>query len=637
MDDNFIKAEEDRLQDVCRIADIYARSRLEKASEFAEEVKQLEEERLKSQSSLEKDRLTREIRQRAPLDPSRFNPAFEYPDAPYLAGLVIKDDDAKIGRRHYLFGKQGLADVRTQAQVVIDWRDARISRLYYEWEEGEEYEEDINGKERTGVIQKKISYGIRQRELLSIRTGREFIEKRNGSWKPEDGENISITRKEESGDHRLTDIISLISPEQFSLITREHEGCFYLTGGAGSGKTTVALHRLSYLLYNYPDRFRPQRCLVVMFNRSLRDYIAQTSKDLLTDRMPVETFHSWADKALKAMGIKVNFSSREGQGLSYIKKSASFFQALCAHIEQQPFPGDYLQDLGMFLKNRSLLQQHLKKSRRLDELVREGENILTGTRKALSFDDAGILLYLAGQRNKESCIPGVLGWYDHVLVDEAQDLSLTELKALSMASSSSRSMTVCADRKQKILDFVDSGGFDAFQLDLKKNNLLSGELSVSYRSTAQIMKLASQVSGYNPGRIAHEGPEPKFHSFPDEQSALQSLRRGMENIVRSEPGGLFAVICRYKKEALTVIKALQGIPGARLQTQEPSFKPGILVTNVHQVKGLEFSGVIIWNPHQKAYPDTPAGRNLLYVALTRAGKKLAVYYYQPLATLLLPH
>ncbi len=337
----------------------------------------------------------------------------------------------------------------------------------------------------------------------------------------------------------------------------------------------------------------------------------------------METFHSWADKALKAMGIKVNFSFREGQGLSYIKKSAPFFQALCAHIEQQSFPGDYLQDLGRFLQNKSLLQQYVKKSKRLDEIVREGENILDGSRKSLSFDDAGILLYLAGQRNRESSIPQALRWYDHVLVDEAQDLSLTELKALSMAASSSQSMTVCADRKQKILDFVDSGGFDAFQLDLKKQNLLSGELNISYRSTAQIMKLASRVSGTDPGRIAHEGPEPRFHSFPDEQSALNSLRRGMESIVRSEPGGLFAVICRYKKEALTVIKALQGIPGARLQTQEPSFKPGILVINVHQVKGLEFSGVIIWNPHQKAYPDTPAGRNLLYVALTRAGKKLA--------------
>jgi len=69
----------------------------------------------------------------------------------------------------------------------------------------------------------------------------------------------------------------------------------------------------------------------------------------------------------------------------------------------------------------------------------------------------------------------------------------------------------------------------------------------------------------------------------------------------------------------------------------PHCRPGILVTSVHQVKGLEFSGLIIWNPHQKACPDTSAGRNLLYAALTRAGKKLTVYYHQPLTSLLVQY
>ena len=71
----------------------------------------------------------------------------------------------------------------------------------------------------------------------------------------------------------------------------------------------------------------------------------------------------------------------------------------------------------------------------------------------------------------------------------------------------------------------------------------------------------------------------------------------------------------------------------RLQTADLSFEPGILVTNAHQVKGLEFSGVILWNPTQQAYPVTDLGKNLLYVAITRASDRLAVYHNEPLSQL----
>ena len=60
---------------------------------------------------------------------------------------------------------------------------------------------------------------------------------------------------------------------------------------------------------------------------------------------------------------------------------------------------------------------------------------------------------------------------------------------------------------------------------------------------------------------------------------------------------------------------------------------GILITNAHQVKGLEFSGVIIWNPTQKSYPETELGKNLLYVAITRASDRLAIYHHAPLSRL----
>ncbi|WP_432823434.1 3'-5' exonuclease, partial [Trichloromonas sp.] len=230
-------------------------------------------------------------------------------------------------------------------------------------------------------------------------------------------------------------------------------------------------------------------------------------------------------------------------------------------------------------------------------------------------------------------VPGALGWYDHVLVDEAQDLSLVELHALMLATTGRRSLTVCADEKQKILDFVDSAGFSAFQLQLKSAGLSSGALDISYRSTRQIMALASRVSGRPVGKVVNEGPDPRFHVFASQPEALSALRRSVGALLAREKKSLTAIICRFKHEAQSVYAALKDLPGVRLQTADLSFEPGVLVTHAHQVKGLEFSGVILWNPSQRSYPATELGKNLLYVAITRASDRLAVYHSEPLSRL----
>ena len=166
----------------------------------------------------------------------------------------------------------------------------------------------------------------------------------------------------------MVDIVSLISPEQFALITRNNEGCLYLTGGAGCGKTTVALHRLSYLVFNQPDLFRPRRCMVVMFNKSLRNYVKKTSVDLLTSQLPVETFHSWAVKALQAFDLTVSFVPSAEAGLTTLKKSSGLYTALLEHVKD-PGSDTLVDDLGAFYASTALLQRHLSDSPHLESLA----------------------------------------------------------------------------------------------------------------------------------------------------------------------------------------------------------------------------------------------------------------------------
>lgn len=147
------------------------------------------------------------------------------------------------------------------------------------------------------------------------------------------------------------------------------------------------------------------------------------------------------------------------------------------------------------------------------------------------------------------------------------------------------------------------------------------------------MDLASSVSGRPVGKVVNEGPDPRFHNFATPAESLTHLRRSVGALLAREKTSLTAIICRFKFEAETVYAAMSDLPGVRLQTADLSFEPGILVTNAHQVKGLEFSGVILWNPTQKAYPETDLGKNLLYVAITRASDRLAIYHYEPLSHL----
>ncbi|PLY01654.1 MAG: helicase [Desulfuromonas sp.] len=622
--------EEQRLDEICVGADAYNSERKQKLGAHKQKLREIEHERLASNNPREIDKLTEEIERLSQYDPAKYLIPFEEIATPYLAGIAIRDDDPAIGRKHILFGKQGL--MLGNRVLVTDWRRAEISKLYYEWDEGEEYEEDIGERERSGVIEQKLAYGIVSRELRSLQRGRTAYEKRDGQWCDPQRSNVSALRKEQSGDHRMVDIVALISREQFGLITRNSDGCLYLTGGAGCGKTTVALHRLSYLVFNQPERFRPNRCLVVMFNRSLCNYVKKSSQELLTPELPVETFHSWALRALRGLDLKLRFVPTRDAGLTALKKSVAFFEALREYAAR-PADSSPLADLGAFYRDGALLRRHCDDPERLESLARQGERLLEPGCEAISFDDAGPLIHLAQLRRAGAEIPGALGWYDHVLIDEAQDLSLVELHALMDATTRRRSLTVCADERQKILEFVDAAGFSAFQLELQGSGLAAGELAISYRSTRPIMTLAAKVAGRALGEVVNDGAKPRLHHYDSQDVALDALRRAVGALLAREHHSLTAIICRFRQEAFVVHEALKGLPGVRLQTADLSFEPGILITTAHQVKGLEFTGVILWNPSERAYPVSEIGQNLLYVAITRACERLAVYHYQPLSPL----
>ena len=94
-------------------------------------------------------------------------------------------------------------------------------------------------------------------------------------------------------DKHLRQITALVDPQQFELITHSETGIVLIQGGAGSGKTTVALHRLAYLMSKKPQLFKPKNVLPVVFGPALANYMSKVLPALGVNGVRPKTYHKW--------------------------------------------------------------------------------------------------------------------------------------------------------------------------------------------------------------------------------------------------------------------------------------------------------------------------------------------------------
>lgn len=194
-------------------------------------------------------------------------------------------------------GKTSLFHRETHEPIIVDWRSP-VANVYYDGRLGD-MEYDVRGEIHKGHLFAKRQYKIENGELLDIR-------------------DIDLTTNDEllqealagKADVRLTEIVSTIQKEQNDIIRAHLRQPIIVQGAAGSGKTTIALHRISYFLYTMGEHFNPEQLMILAPNKLFIDYIGDVLPELGVDKICQTTF---TDYVLAATKLKLKLQNPNEQ------------------------------------------------------------------------------------------------------------------------------------------------------------------------------------------------------------------------------------------------------------------------------------------------------------------------------------
>ncbi len=588
-------------------------------------------------------------------------------NSPYFGHLRLLEDrrewDLCLGKATLIRG--GVS--------IVDWRHAPISSIFYRYRQGDEYEEEIAERLRAGKVVTRRTVAIRDRRLERVEApegtfvadGDGWLHVRREQPRLAGGERAALrvydgaegaerrlgthaTGVRQRADKHLPDIAGLIDPEQFELITRPSAGLVVIRGTAGSGKTTVALHRIAFLAYDDPT-IESGRTLFIVFSPALRNYVSHVLPALGVDGVRVLTFREWAAACRRRLLPKLPRELRETTPavVQKLKLHPALLVALAEQVATVPGKATATQvidDWGSILSQRRILD---------DVFARVAPDAFSADelRRAADWnrerhDD--LMAWLRGDQTVEPELdpeddPLLLrAWqlrvgplldrggsplsYRHIAIDEVQDFSPLEVRVLLDCLDEHQSMTLAGDTQQQI---IEAGGFTSwheFFAQLGIEGTAVDTLKVSYRSTREIANFAIAVLGDlreddEPPLTTRSGPPVEMFRFTEHGACVAFLAEALRDLTKHEPLASVALLTPSPTLSEMYYESLNRTDLAELRwvrNQDFSFTPGIEVTEIEQVKGLEFDYIVLIEASMGHFPENPSARRLLHVGATRA-------------------
>jgi DNA helicase-2/ATP-dependent DNA helicase PcrA len=709
------------------------------SSDFDNELLTLRDQLLESRAedhAMLVEHMTRIAALRAAQDRERVFPVD--PGNPYFARLRLEDKFRDTQRvREVCIGRRAFIDTRKGVQIV-DWRNSPISRIYYCYNEGDEYEERFANETQNGRVAARRTVTVREGELTRVRAGDETLLRTQDGWLRESaararlagGSGTSLRPPSDQfidrPDGRLPEITALIDPDQFKIITGERSGVVIIRGGAGTGKTTIALHRAAWLHFQDGRRYAAKRMLIITPGDALRRYVASVLPTLDVSGVPIRTFPIWAletakrlipsirkrkatdDTPMGARRLKRHPAlltlleqvvQAEARDFEPVIQDAGGPALLDAWVRRRNMPvmqrieatekwldrggdaaftrgqmvairkalsrakselGDPFETWVDALTNRARLEAAFHAAGdiplqwELDQLVRtvteqsddpinlddydpshrtgiDGRGLDHGSiRSRLDVDDAAIMLRICQLKYGRMTGPSNhVVRYEHVMVDEAQDLSPLCIQVLCGLVPPGGPVTLAGDTAQRLV--LDNGfaNWDDLAKSLHLKAHVLPPLAVSYRSTRQVMLLARHVLGElateDAPRDARDGAPVALMRFDEMGEAVGFLADALKSLRDRERRASVALVAPNAEVADLYHVGLRRaqVPNLRrVRNQEFDFTPGIDLTDIMQIKGLEYDYVVLLEATAQHFPSTDEARFQFHVVATRAAHQL---------------
>jgi DNA helicase-2/ATP-dependent DNA helicase PcrA len=552
--------------------------------------------------------------------------------------------------------------------VIYDWR-APISSMFYDFELGEAFYTTPSGTIQ-GTIELKRQYKIRDGQLEVVLENDVNIH-----------DDVLQRELAKSSDDKMKNIVATIQRDQNAVIRNETAPVMVIQGVAGSGKTSIALHRIAFLLYRYRETITAKDVLIISPNKVFADYISnvlpelgeehipelgmeELAADLLDSRYPFQTFFEQVSALLDAPDPALIERIRFKSSFEFLSQLNQYL----LHVENNYFTGSELR-VGQTLVPLSFILAKFKAYHRVPVLKRfplvaqDVRNyVRDATRRKLTGQEKATIGEAIPRMFRFHQVPDFyrdfyrwlgkpeffrhepgrdleyadvfaliylrirlegISAYEHVkhlLVDEMQDYTPVHYAVLSRLFSCRK--TILGDVSQTVNPYSASSA-ETIERVFPQAEVV--KLYRSYRSTIEITAFAQRITP-NPDLIPLErhGQEPRLLRFDSQEAEVQAM---LELIATFQDSGSHSlgIICKTLRQARAAHQALQA-PGVQLLTDESTtFKEGIIITTAHLAKGLEFDEVIVPFASARTY-KTEVDKGMLYVACTRAMHQLTLTY-----------
>lgn len=581
---------------------------------------------------------------------------FRIQNKPYFGSIRFKEEGSEEEDNIYI----GITHVEDKLDYYVhDWRSP-ICSMFYDYETGPASYKAPSGIIKGNII-KKRQYIIEDAELKHI-----FDNDLNIS-----DSLLQEVLAEESSD-KMKNIVNTIQEEQNKVIRNTEDKNLIVEGIAGSGKTSVALHRIAFLLYRIPN-LTSSNVVVFTPNKVFSEYISNVLPELGEDNTYDMTFYDLLCQNINEYKDIENFTDfisryykgnvdnydmvKYKQSDEIIKDIDNYINNLLSTIkfndklEYDDFIEIDTEELNNMLNykyNRFPLFERIKEiSKRIasnnyegstknassiEKKLKELLNIKLDLKdifnnfyqseyskykdkvndKYLYYEDACIFLYI------KSLLVGFNTNHviKEIVIDEAQDYNKLQYLIIKKTFKTSN-YTILGDTNQTINPYYKYDSLEELTSIFESSKYIT--LTKTYRSTGKIIDYTNKILGLNHVTAIRndKASDIIFRNNITKNDFLTDINN-LKNTSKS-----IAIITKNDKEAEEVYNMLKDDLDIMLIDGFGHIKRDLVVVPSYVAKGLEFDSVIIYTDKDNKYQEKD--KYLFYVACTRAQHNLIIY------------